>query len=897
MKRSMLFVSLFFLFFILIHSSNCQDFGSKLPLYFIQNGGQTDEQVSYYIKGRDKIIYFTPQGITFALTAGVSSQGHETSRLIHTAFSSADRNNGDKAQRSIVKIDFVGAKHVKPMGQQQTEALFSYFRGKPDQWKTGLKTYSSIIYNDLWPGIDLIFSGTVDQLKYTFVLDPRTDPKKIQLAYDGANVSINQVAAMEVSTPAGGFLDGQPFAYQTISGKNVEVRSKYKLEADKESGRFTAGFELGAYDKTLPLWIDPTILIYSGYIGGSGQDEGSAIAVDQSGSAYIVGFTDSSETSFPVTSGPDTSYNGGERDAFVAKVNSDGTALSYAGYIGGNGNDEALGVAVDSSKNVYIAGITTSSEATFPVVAGPDLSFNGGVYDSFVTKIDATGTSLLYAGYIGGAGEDFAESIAINSAGDAYIGGDTTSTEETFPVLVGPDLTYNGAYTDGYIVKVNSTGTALDFAGYIGGSDIDSIEAITVDGSGNAYAVGYTNSDETTFPVTVGPDLLYNGGEDAFVAKVNSSGDSLAYAGYIGGSSNDAAWGVGVDGPGNVYVVGNTSSTESTFPVTIGPNLTHNGSSSDAFIAKVNTTGTAFMYAGYIGGSSTDVATDVVLDNQGNTYIAGYTTSDEDTFPVLGGPDLTYNGGLDAFVAKVNAAGTAVEFAGYIGGSSDDIGSAIVLDPYSISAYVGGHTHSSETSFPVTTGPDIIFSGPSDAFVARVATCYFFDGFEDGDASDWIIQNGTWSVHQGVGSSHELEGTTNANGKATIDSPPFSVSPKRTVSAHVKFATSNARITIAGWKEESDYLKVTLTPETGSVVIKQKRGRNFKSKSFPFTFFTAISYNLQVSYDGQKFTVLLDGQNLGVMNKIGTPTGIFGFSIRSTDGSIAIGSLQDVIIQ
>jgi hypothetical protein len=398
-----------------------------------------------------------------------------------------------------------------------------------------------------------------------------------------------------------------------------------------------------------------TALVYAGYIGGNGNDQGWAIAVDGAGNAYVTGLTTSTEATFPVTVGPGLTFNG-YYDAFVFKVNAAGTALVYCGYIGGSGFDAGRGIAVDSAGNAYVTGYTDSTEASFPVTVGPSLSYNGGVYDAFVAKVNPDGTALVYAGYIGGSREDQGLGIAVDGAGNAYVTGFTTSTEATFPVTVGPYLTHNGGFWDAFVAKVNAAGTALVYAGYIGGDREDIGMGIAVDSAGNAYVTGYTDSTETSFPVTVGPDLTHNGFFDAFVAKVNPAGTALVYAGYIGGSGIDVGNGIAVDSSGNAYVTGYTTSTEATFPVLGGPDLTFNGGILDAFVAKVNAAGTALVYAGYIGGSGYDQGIAIAVDSAGNPYVTGYTNSDQASFPVTVGPNLTFRGGqYDAFVAKLKA--------------------------------------------------------------------------------------------------------------------------------------------------------------------------------------------------------------------------------------------------
>ncbi len=687
----------------------------KLPLYFVENRGQVDPRVRYYVQGRGTSVYFTPEGVTFALTAPEAPRSPASIRRVAFGVTS---DPGAARQRWSLKLDFVGANPgVMPTGQDPTPAVVSYFKGPRTEWKTGLKTYARLVYPDLWPGIDLVYSGTSDRLKYTFVVKPGADPSRIRLAYRGASaVRLTDAGQLEVVTPVRSLRDDSPYAYQEVDGRRIEVATAYVLDADVASDTKRFGFRAGPYDRSKPLVLDPAVLVYAGYIGGARSEEGRGIAVDAAGNAYVTGFTDSSEATFPVTAGPDVTYNAG-RDAFVAKVNAAGTALVYAGYIGGSGDDSGNGIAVDGAGNAYITGATNSSEATFPVTVGPDLTYNGG-FDAFVAKVNAAGTALIYAGYIGGAGGDLGTGIAVDAAGNAYVTGFTDSSEATFPVTAGPDVTYNGG-VDAFVAKVNSAGTALVYAGYIGGSDFDAGYGIAVDGAGNAYITGVTNSSEATFPVAVGPDLTYNGGIwDAFVAKVNVAGTALVYAGYIGGADIDDARGIAVDAAGNAYVTGFTTSTEATFPVTVGPELTYNGGF-DAFVAKVNAAGTALVYAGYIGGSDVDQGTGIAVDGTGNAYVTGLTTSTEATFPVTKGPDLTYNGSEDAFVAKINAAGTALVYAAYIGGSGQDVGWGIAVDSAG-NAYVTGGTFSSEATFPVTVGPDLTHGGFDDAFVAKV---------------------------------------------------------------------------------------------------------------------------------------------------------------------------------
>jgi len=482
---------------------------------------------------------------------------------------------------------------------------------------------------------------------------PGADPGQIRLAYSGASaVTLNGDGQLEVSTPAGGFQDDRPVAYQDAGGQPMPVESSYALDEEAHS----YGFHVGSYDPGRQLVIDPAVLVYCGYIGGSSIDQGYGIAVDGSGCAYVTGQTQSNEATFPVAVGPKLTYNGSS-DAFVAKVNADGTGLVYCGYIGGSSGESGFGIAVDESGFAYVTGSTWSDNTTFPDTVGPDTSYNLNG-DAFVAKVSANGTGLDYCGYIGGSDGhgDTGQGIAVDGSGCAYVTGSTMSNQAAgFPVAVGPDLTHN-FLSDAFVAKVSANGTGLDYCGYIGGYREDYGFGIAVDGSGCAYVTGSTESNQRTFPVAVGPDTTFNGGEDAFVAKVKADGSGLVYCGYIGGVDGDYGRGIAIDGPGNAYVTGYTESFESTFPVVMGPDLTFNGwIDYDAYVAKVNAGGTGLDYCGYIGGSSIDQGYGIAVDGSGCAYVSGWTESDETTegFPVTVGPDTSYNLNGDAFVAKV----------------------------------------------------------------------------------------------------------------------------------------------------------------------------------------------------------------------------------------------------
>src|SRR5919108_3072525 len=709
---------------------------TSLPLYFIENRGQVNARVAYYLHGANKILYFTSEGVTIALNGPLSKQSAQAT--VALVDSSSDPIDERSIARLVIKLDFVGADPAAiPVGEQLSTTRFSYFKGQREDWRTGLKTYHRLRYADLWPGIDLVYSGSVDRLKYMFIVKPGADPKQIRLRYRGAeSLALDKAGRLLVRTVLEDFHDDKPKAYQELSGTTVDVVADYTLGTGH-----SYGFKVGPYDSSKALVIDPAILVYSGFLGGSGDDRANGIAVDSDGNSYLVGETNSTQLAFPTDVGPDVSQNGG-LDAFVAKVDPTGSQLLYAGFIGGSADDRGRAIAVDSLGNAYITGETNSTQTTFPVTGGPDLTHNG-LSDAFVAKINPAGTSLVYAGYIGGFGNDRGMGIALGNSNRAYLTGEADSIGRSFPdgdgfgALATFDDIQNGLL-DAFVVRVAANGGSLEYAGFIGGIGTDRGTSIAVDGSNRAYVTGETDSTGTSFPDGNGFGALttfdntQNGALDAFVARVAANGQALEYAGYLGGISNDRGNGIVVDGSGNVYVTGETSSSEISFPDgnglggIPGPGQAQRGGI-DAFVAKINSAGSALIYAGFIGGSSDDRGNGIALlpgcASNCEVFITGETNSTQTTFPVSVGPDLSHNGGVDAFLAKVNSNGS-LGFAGYVGGAGEDRGNGIALDIFG-GVYLAGETNSNQSTFPVKGELDRTANFGFDAFVAKicVTTC------------------------------------------------------------------------------------------------------------------------------------------------------------------------------
>ncbi len=659
-----------------------------LPLLFVENRGQIDPRVAWYLEGRGLSAYFGTDGVTYAILRD--------------------------GQQWAVKLDFVGADpDAMPESADPAATVFSYFKGPCAEWHTRVPSCTTLVYRDLWPGIDLTYTAGADRLKYAFTVQPGADPSRIRIACRGAQLRVEESGWLQIWTPLGEVRDAPPSSRQEIDGCIVGVQTSFRVVPGGDDAA-SYGFDVGAFDATRPLVIDPAIVIYAGYIGGTAKDYGAGIAVDGDGFAYVTGHT--AGGTFPADPGLDDTFNGGTEDAFVAKVAADGSGLIYAGYIGGNSGDIGYDIAVSANGFAYVTGVTYSYENTFPVNEGPDLT-NASAPANFICKVDQTASDLGYCGFIDGT--NGFPAIAIDDEGGAYLTGAVLSPD-SFPNDGLLDQIYNGG-TDAFVLKVGAGGSGFVFAGYIGGSGGDTGVSIAVDADHYIYVTGYTTSSQKTFPVKRGPDLTYGGNGDVWVAKVHAI-EGIQYCGYIGGSGVENAGDIAIDSAGAAYVTGSTNEPADTFPVTVGPDLTHNGQS-DAFIAKVAADGAGFAYCGFIGGAEYDIGQAVAVDADRNAYVAGNTGSDESTFPVLSGPDLTYGGGLDAFVAKVKANGLGLLTCTYLGGDGEEYPlfapGGIALDPDGI-AYVSGGSSSTEATFAVLGGPDTTQNGSHDAFVVKL---------------------------------------------------------------------------------------------------------------------------------------------------------------------------------
>jgi hypothetical protein len=676
----------------------------KLPLSFEANQGQDDPSVQFQSRGSGYGLLLTRDSAILASCC-------------------------DRQKDQLLFMRVVGANpNVRVEGLNQLSTKSNYFVGDdPKRWETNIPNYGGVKYSDIYRGVDLVYHGNQGQLEYDFVVRPGADPSQITVALESptAKSSPRIDSNGDLITGANGTMRfRKPVIYQSTNFNGAVSKDDRSRVADRHlvEGRYVLkgdriGFEIGDYDRSMPLVIDPT-LVYATYLGGNVWAHGYAIAVDSSGNTYFTGRTTSTQglAKTGAYNTKNASFSG-LADAFVGKLNAAGSAMTYITYLGGSYDDESDGIAVDASGDAYVTGWTSS--ANFPTTSGAFRTAIGGGYDDgFVTKLNPTGSALIYSTFLGGNGHDEGHAIAVDSLGDSYVTGTSYSTN--FPTTAGALQTTLGGLDDAFITKLNPLGSALVYSTYLGGAGHDDSRGIAVDASGNAYVAGF--SDSTNFPATVGA-LQKNsgGGYDAFVSKLNPTGSALVYSTYLGGSNDDFIYGIAIDGSGNAYVTGDTFSAN--FPATQSASQTTLEASGtghdDAFVSKLNAAGSVLLYSSYLGGSGNDVGYGIVVDKSGNAYITGATNSSD--FPTSGTALQPTPGGYDdGFFSEFNPTGSTLTYSTYLAGKGVDQGKGIAADALG-NIYIVGWTESK--NFPVTTGAyQTILTGADDAFVAKFST-------------------------------------------------------------------------------------------------------------------------------------------------------------------------------
>ncbi|MFN0110614.1 MAG: SBBP repeat-containing protein [Blastocatellia bacterium] len=614
----------------------------QLPMSFELNQGQADEAIKFLARGHGYQVFLTNTEAVLAL---------------------ANNPQSELQKSSFLKFKLQGARDAAIAPSEPLPGKSNYLMGNDaSRWRTNIPNYARVQYSEVYPGIAMAFYGTQRALEYDFVVAPGADSSNIAFAIEGADkIELDDNGDLVLRVGGQRVFHRAPVSYQNIAGKRRVVNSRYVLK-----GSNLIGFEVPSYDKQQPLVIDP-VVDFSTFFGGIGSDEGFAIAVDATGAAYVTGTTYSNN--FNTFAPLQTINRGGKFDAFITKINPTGSAIVYSTYLGGSGEDQGRGIAVNANGEAFIAGITNSLD--FNTRNALQGTISGLAEDAFVTKVNAEGTDLLFSTYLGGSNIDQAFAIVLGSGGDAYVAGSTVSTN--FPTRT-PLQATNRGNADVFVTRIKGDGTQLVYSTYLGGSGFDEAYGIALDAGGNAYVTGSTASVDFN---TLNPFQPANAGagSDVFLARINAAGSALVYSTYLGGTGVDVAYGVAVDANQTAFVTGHTFSTN--FP-TQNPLQATNRGEADAFVARFNATGSALIYSTYLGGAQGDFGRGIVVDSGSQPIVTGRTASTD--FNVSNPLQATNRGNVDAFVSKLNINGNQLVYSTYLGGTSEDLAYGIAID-------------------------------------------------------------------------------------------------------------------------------------------------------------------------------------------------------------------------
>jgi tripartite motif-containing protein 71 len=724
---------------------------------FIENAGQWDDGARFQVRGDNSTVWLTDTAVWLTMldprnVEQPQAEPLPTPQPFGLSYTETTRRGNN------IKVSFVGANphpRLEPLGRLDTHV--SYFVGNdPNGWHSDVPVWGGVRYMDLYPGVDLEMIGQGGQGVWRLITADNGSIDQIRMQIEGADeISVDDSGRLSIDVPAGRVygptvvLTGDGTSVQAqIEGNTAMFEAVDRLDKPPERQQSES---LGPASFTGPqsclaesqhpyasnfdyTWTitnpDPQAsssrLHFSRVETESGYD---FIRVLDQNDHLIQSISGDFPSGLWIDSVPgrvvkvrlitDSSVTrwGFCVDAFTSVSTSE---LAYSTFLGGSGFDASQAIAASNSGIAFVTGETYSTN--FPTVPGAFDLISNGSSDIFVTKLLSGGNGLAYSTYVGGGGQDRAYALAVDAAGAAYLTGSSSSSN--FPTTSGAfDTSPNGG-VDVVVVKLNAAGTALAYSTYLGGTATEVADGLAIDRAGAAYVAGYTGS--SSFPITPGAfDTTWNGGSpysEAFVAKINPNGSSLAYSTFLGGSSEDDANGIAIDVNGNAYIVGWTGS--SNFPTTGGAFDTTFAGIHDVFVSKLSASGSNLVYSGFLGGSGDDQAQAVAIDAHGAAYVTGQTNSGNFTV-TSAAYDRTLGGLWDGFVAKIDPAGNTLVYSTYVGGSSSDCESpgidreCVIAADASGAAYVAGRTSSSD--FPTTgNGFDLSYNGGEDGFMIKL---------------------------------------------------------------------------------------------------------------------------------------------------------------------------------
>ncbi|MDH4197136.1 MAG: SBBP repeat-containing protein [Candidatus Aminicenantes bacterium] len=764
----------------------------NIPLYFVPNRGQVNEAARFYARASRYTLWLTAQGLVFdrsvskenpadwmrpwereesiGLGAGMpgrkpgvvetDAEGRGTEiRRGERLGADNPRREGNRGERirEVHRLVFLGANpEPKIEGEGGTRHTANYFIGSdPAKWRTNIAASRAAVYKEVYQNIDLKVYGVEKQIEYDWLVKPGGDPEAIDFAYqDVLGTEIDARGDLIIRSELGEFRHRKPDAYQERpDGSREAVEALFR-----RIGPDRYGFSIAHYDHTRPLVIDPVVIIYSTLVGGSGDENCFGVAVDDSGCAYAIGRTTSLD--FPTVSSFQSSGSG-SYDVFAFKLAPSGQALLYSTYLGGKDADEGWALAVDSSGCAYLTGLTFGSD--FPIINAFQATYNGGLADVFVTKLAPDGQSLVYSTYLGGSYFDTGWAIAVDMSGCAHIGGATSSDD--FPVVNAYQANYGGSQ-DAFITKLAPDGRTALFSTFLGGQGGERVLGIVVDGYGYVYLTGDTTS--TNFPTRNPFQGFLRGWADAFAAKIGPQGNSLEFSTYLGGEGTDLCFGIAIDSTGCSYITGVTYSEDfpTRDPIMVDPLDFH----SDAFVSKLSADGHSLLYSTYLGGSHDDQAMDIALDGDSCIYVVGFTESPD--FPCINSP-MFFRGESDAFVAKIVPSGQSLVFSTYLGGKNLEGAYDLALDSLG-SAYIVGHTDS--VDFPLVNSFQP-YVGFGDAFVTKLDMAYTVTALVSGaggavsPATQTVLEGETATINIYPETRYTISSITDNGGSVDVANP------------------------------------------------------------------------------------------------------------------------------